>query len=138
MAWESKHKCLQRWYIVYTSNHRAYKSPYQQISSEYVRRLFLFKMKFENSNAFQWKKIVLCQQQTPPLQCLPISSFFIYLPIKDHMKHQKQNFSQQQKAANQSLFYPLTVPLSNNALFQKRNALFSTEISKNICNSGRV
>ena len=123
---------------VYASNHRAYESPDQQSFSQYVRRLFLFTMKIENSKKFQFRKIVLCQQHIPPLQSLPISSFLIYLSIKDHVEYQRRSFLQQQKAANQGLFYLLTVPLSSNALFEKRNVLFSTKISKNTCNSGRV
>ena len=119
--------CLLYFYFTF---YFAYKSPYQQNSSEYVRWLFLFPMKIENSNAFQWKKIVLCQQQTSSLHTFPISSFFIYLSIKHHVKHQRQSFLQQQKATNQVLFYPLTIPISNNALFEKRNVLFSTEILK--------
>ena len=39
--WESTHKCLQQWYTAYATNHRAYKIPYQQSSSEYVRRLVM-------------------------------------------------------------------------------------------------
>ena len=42
--------------------------------------------------------------------------FFIYLPMKDHVKHQRRSFLQQQKAANQDLFYPLTVPISNTVM----------------------
>ena len=138
MPWKSTHKCLQGWYTVYVFNYCEYKSPYQQSSSEYVRRLFLFTKKIGNSNVFQWKKIVLCQQHTAPLHSLPIFSFFIYLPIKAHVKHQSRSLLQQQKAAGQGLFYPLTVPINNNTHFEKRNALFSSEIFKNTCNSGRV
>ena len=139
MAWESTHKCLQGWYIVYASNYYARKSPLQQSSPEYVRRLFLYTMKIENSNAFQWKKIVLCQQHTAPLHTLLISSFFfIYLPIKAHVKYQRRSLLNQQNAANQGLFYSLTVPINNNTYFEKRNALFSKEIFQNTCKSRRV
>ena len=97
-----------------------------------------FRIRQTAINEFQCKKIVLCQQQTPTLGTLPISSFFIYLLIRDHVKHQRRSFLQEQKAANQCLFYPFTVLISNNALFKKWNALLSTEISKNTWNSGRV
>ena len=72
------------------------------------------------------------------LRTLPISFIFIYLPMKDHVKNQRRSFLQRENVANQGLFYPLTVPISNNALSEKRNALLSTEISKSICYSGRV
>ena len=50
---------------------------------------------------------MICQQQTPPLHTLPVSSIFIYLPMKDFVKHQRRSFLQLQKAANQGLFCPL-------------------------------
>ena len=87
---------------------------------------------------FSEKKIVLCQQQTPPLHTLPISSFLYLYPIKDCVEHQRRSFSQQQKSANHGLFYPFTIPIINNSVFEKENGLFSTEISKLKCNSGRV
>ena len=75
----------------------------------------------------------LCQVSNRPHLCiLYLSIFFlVYLPIKYHGLPLP-------KAANQGLFYPLTVPINNNFLFEKRNSLFSTEISKNTRNSGRV
>ena len=93
-------------------------------------------MKSENSNAFQCKKIVLCQQQTPLLHTLPISSIVIYLAIKNQVRHETKNFSQQHKAINQGLFYPFTVPISTNALSEKRNALLYTKIFTNTRNFG--
>ena len=86
----------------------------------------------------------MCQQQTLTLHTLPISSFFIYLPvrIKVYVKYQRRKLLQQQKPVNQDLFYPLAVPISNNDLFEKTLALFSTKknlkMSKNTCNLGRV
>ena len=47
-----------------------------------------------------------------------------------HVKYQRLTFLQQQNAVNQDLFYALTVTKSNNGFFEKRNALFSTKISK--------
>ena len=38
--------------------------------------------------------------------------------MKDHVKHQRRRFFSK-KVANQGLFYPFTVPLSSNALFEK-------------------
>ena len=83
---------------------------------------------------FNAKRLLLCQQQNPLLHTLPIYSVVIYLPINDHVKHQRPNVLQQKKAINQGLLYPLAVPISNNALFKKRNALLHTKISKNTCN----
>ena len=65
--------------------------------------------------------------------------FFFYLyPIKDRVEHQRRSFSQQQKSDNHGLFYPFTVAIINNPVFEKENGLFSTEISKILCNSGGV
>ena len=64
--------------------------------------------------------------------------YFYLLPVEDKVKDQRWRFSQQQKAVNQVLFYLLTVPISNNVLFSKRNALFCTKISKNAYNLGGV
>ena len=50
------------------------------------------------------------------LHTLPISFIFIYLPMKDHVKHQRRRFLQRENVANQGLFYPLTVPISNNEM----------------------
>ena len=52
----------------------------------------IHKMKTEDSNVFQWKKFVLCQQQTPPLHILPIYSFSTYLAIKDHVNIKDEAF----------------------------------------------
>ena len=58
-----------------------------------------------------------------PCLCTPyLSLLFFYLltgPVKDHVKYQRRKLLQQQKAANQDLFYPLAVPISNNGLFEK-------------------
>ena len=129
MAWESTHKSMQRLYIGYIHNQPTIQKSF---STKF------FRIRQTASNEFQCKKIVLCQQQTPLLHTLPISSFFIYLLIKDHVKHQGRSFLQQQKVTYQGLFYPFTVLISNNVLFKKRNALLSTEISKNTCNSASI
>ena len=80
----------------------------------------LFRIRETASNEFQCKNIVICQQQTPPLHTLPVSSIFIYLPMKDLVKHQRRSFLQQQNAANQGLFYPLidksTMPFLRNEI----------------------
>ena len=67
----------------------------------------LFRIRKTTSNEFQCKNIVICQQQTPPLHTLPVSSIFVYLPMKDLVKHQRRTFLQQENAVNQDLFYPL-------------------------------
>ena len=68
---------------------------------------------------FQCKNIVICQQQTPPLHTLPVSSIFIYLSMKDLVKHQRRCFCRR-KAANQGLFYPFidksTMPFLRNEM----------------------
>ena len=64
--------------------------------------------------------------------------FFICLSMKDNLKHQRQSLMQQQKIANQGIFYTLPVPINNHDLFEKRNTLLSTEIFENTCNSGRI
>ena len=79
-----------------------------------------FRIRETASNEFQCKNIVICQQQTPPLHTLHVSSIFIYLPMKDLVKHQRRSFLQQQNAANQGLFYPLidksTMPFLRNEI----------------------
>ena len=55
----------------------------------------LFRIREKASNEFQYKNIVICQQQRPPLHTLHVSSIFIYLSMKYLVKHQ-------------GLFYPLT------------------------------
>ena len=68
---------------------------------------------------FQCKNIVICQQQNPPLHTLPVSSIFIYLSMKDLVKHQRRCFCRK-KAANQGLFYPFidksTMPFQRNEM----------------------
>ena len=80
----------------------------------------LFRISETASNEFQCKNIVICQQQTPPLHTLHVSSIFIYLSMKDLVKHQRRSFLQQQNAANQGLFYPLidksTMPFLRNEI----------------------
>ena len=68
----------------------------------------LFRIRQQASNEFHCNKIVVCQQQTLPFRKLSISSIFIYLLMKDHVKHQRKSFLQQQNAANQGSSYPLT------------------------------
>ena len=79
-----------------------------------------FRKREKASNEFQCEKIVIFQQQTPPLHTLPVSSIFIYLSMKNLVKHHRQNFLQQQNAANQGLFYPLidksTMPFLRNEM----------------------
>ena len=87
----------------------------------------IFRISQTVSDKSQCKDIALCQEQTPPLHTLRISSFFIYLLMKDHVKYQRRIFLQQQKTANQGLFYPMTVPISNNALFEKRNTYWNLQ-----------
>ena len=80
----------------------------------------LFRIREKTSNEFQSKKIVMCQQQTPPLHTLHVSSIFIYLPMKALVKHQRRSFLRQQNAANQGLFYLLidksTMPFLRNEM----------------------
>ena len=98
--WTAKIKSVKEW------PGKARTSLYQQSSSEYVRWLVI------NFNAKR-----LCCVNNRPLHILLIFFFIIYLLIKDHVKHQRRSFLQHQKAANQGWFYPLMVPISNNALF---------------------
>ena len=76
-------------------------------------------MRETGSNELQCKNIVICQQQTPPLHTLHISSIFIYLSMKD-LVHQRRSFLQQQNDANQGLFYPFidksTMPFLRNEM----------------------
>ena len=78
-----------------------------------------FRIRKTTSNEFQCKNIVICQQQTPPLHTLHISSIFIYLSMKD-LVHQRRSFLQQQNDANQGLFYPFidksTMPFLRNEM----------------------
>ena len=60
--------------------------------------------------------------------------FFIYLPMKDHVKNQRRCFFSK-KAANQGLFYQFTVPISNNALSEKLKIFYPLKSPKT-CNSG--
>ena len=71
----------------------------------------------------------MCQQQTPPLHTLPISSFFYLLagPVKDHAKYQRRKFLQQQKKVNQDLFYPLALSISKFDLFEKTYSLLKSQ-----------
>ena len=64
--------------------------------------------------------------------------FYFYLLADEGSRKTSKTKLFAENVANQGLFYPLTVPIINNALFEKRNALLSTEISKSICYSGRV
>ena len=82
----------------------------------------------------------LCYVNNIPHLCILYLSllFFVYLPIKAHVKYQRRSLLNQQNAANQGLFYSLTVPINNNTYFEKRNALFSKEIFQNTCKSRRV
>ena len=83
-------------------------------------QLKLLRIRETASNEFQGKNILICQQQTPPLHTLHVSFIFIYLPMKDLVKHQRRSFSQHQKAASQGLFYPLidksTIPFLRNKM----------------------
>ena len=92
--WTAKIKSVREWpgktrtsackgYILFTQPFITYQ---KSLSTKF------FRIRQTASNEFQCKKIVLCQQQTLSLHTLPISSFFIYLLIKDHVKHQRQSF----------------------------------------------
>ena len=89
-----------------------------------------FRMRQTVSNEFQCKKVVLCQQQIAPLHTLLISSFLTYLPMKDHVKHQRWCFFSAKKAASQGLLYPFTAPISNNVLFEKLTNFYLWKSSK--------
>ena len=71
---------MQRWHIANTSNHGVYRNFYQQSSSEYVRRLVM---------DFNAKRLCYVNNRPHFAYIAYISSIFIYLPMKDHVKHQR-------------------------------------------------
>ena len=73
------------------------------------------------------QQVVLHQQQTPPLHTLPISSFFYLIADEGPRVTSKSMLFSANKATNQGLFYPFTVPISNNSLFEKLKKFLSTE-----------
>ena len=61
--------------------------------------------------------------------------FFYLLAYEGARKKSKTMLFSAKKAANQGLFYPFTVPMSNNALSEKLKIFYPLESPKT-CNSG--
>ena len=88
-----------------------------------------FRIRQTASNEFQCKKIVLFQQQIPHLHTWRIASFLSTCRWRTtwNIKHDAI-FSK--KVANQGLFFPFTVPISNNVISEKLKIFYQLKSPK--------